>query len=144
MEECLECRSCRASRLGAVQIWTKKQWPARKASEAKVSSAVTTNGTSRSSTRDCCASRRVIKCQFAGSLGWTGFHPSDTWRIFRDLAPENREKIIQDNNMSWFCLRHGADQDYFGWGTDRKLACQVPECARKLSSGYMMTKERSQ
>jgi hypothetical protein len=60
-------------------------------------------------------------------------YPASKYRcsVFGDLVPEERERIIHDNNMYPFCLRQGADQDCFGRGTDRKPACPVPEWARK-------------
>jgi hypothetical protein len=38
--------------------------------------------------------------------------------VFGDLAPEESERIIEDNNMCSFCLRHGMDQNCWGGGTD--------------------------
>jgi hypothetical protein len=40
--------------------------------------------------------------------------PAHGCSIFRDLSPEEREKIIRDNNVCPFCLRHLAEPGLLG------------------------------
>jgi hypothetical protein len=49
------------------------------------------------------------------------FTPTHKWDTVLRLSPGNREKIILDNKMCPFCLRHEADQEYYSKNTYKKL-----------------------
>jgi hypothetical protein len=56
------------------------------------------------------AERVPKNCKFAGVLGCIGIHPLWMYWAFGDKAPEERNKIIGDNNMCTFCLLHSVDE----------------------------------
>jgi hypothetical protein len=90
-----------------------------KVKEAKVSGMATTDGSLEASPTAAMVpleNRRGVQCQFARCLGCMGMHasPHKCSIFLRDLAPDEKEKIIRDNNMFPFRLRRGTDQDRLG------------------------------
>ncbi len=96
----------------------KKTLLTKKVNEAKVSGMATTDGSLEASPTAAMVpleNRRGVKCQFARCLGCMGMHASPhKCSILRDLAPDEKEKIIGDKNMFPYCLRQGTDQECLG------------------------------
>jgi hypothetical protein len=88
--------------------------------------------------------KKVTRCLFWFTwMHWlTPYH----WRnTFGDLALDEREGSLKITYVTLFFLCHGAHQDCYGKGTDRKLAPPVPKCAGKHAKWLhkSMTKERT-
>jgi hypothetical protein len=47
-------------------------------------------------------------------------------QVFGDPAPEEREKIISDNQKCLFGLLHSDDEECYGKGMEKKAACKEP------------------
>jgi hypothetical protein len=68
---------------------------------------------------------------FAGTLDVPTQTPSQQCTAFRNLSPEEREKIMKDINMCPFCLQQEAAQEYHRRDTEMKPVCQKPEWGGK-------------
>jgi hypothetical protein len=68
------------------------------------------------------------KCRFADILNCPGAHPPWSCEVSTKLVPEERNRIILDNEICSFCLLHREDDVSYRRGTDRKAACVMPDC----------------
>jgi hypothetical protein len=72
--------------------------------------------------------RAQKRCKFAEVAGCTGFNPLWLCKAFGDKTPEERNRIITDNNLCPFCLLHNADEICFSKAKHPKPICEEPGC----------------
>jgi hypothetical protein len=71
---------------------------------------------------------RRRRCQFFHSLGYDKSHPAFTCKLLKKQEPVAKKRALGDSRLCLFCMRHSAKSEYFGKGSDKKLAWKVPEC----------------
>jgi hypothetical protein len=68
------------------------------------------------------------KCKFADAMGCAGMHPPWWCGAFRDKAPEEKAKIIEDNKLCPFCLLHDMSEVCYSKVYKTKRECKEAEC----------------
>ena len=98
--------------------------PVKRAGEAKVTVTEVTPASKGE------GSRPSTQCRFSRILGCGGVHPP--WRCpkFGELSVEQRQKMINENDLCPFCLLHFNGQMCFDCDRVRRLACEKQGCNR--------------
>jgi hypothetical protein len=75
------------------------------------------------------------KCSVQPQTGCDGNHVALRCTKLRELAANERRKMLEKSRLCMYCLKHAAELECYGQGGHSKPRCAQPECGGKHAAG---------